>query len=124
MKTINQENKASKALSLRAKFDGARQSPGATGRLLRRRGLLLAMTLLCCFVFLFASPAHAFSVHPALFDIAIDPGQIHRGMIEVTNDDVVDQTYDLSIQKFLPQGESGQQEFLSLQDISGLPSWM
>ncbi|MDO8617817.1 MAG: hypothetical protein Q7N87_02960 [Candidatus Uhrbacteria bacterium] len=64
------------------------------------------------------------SVHPALFDIAIDPGQIHRGTIEVTNDDVVDQTYDLSIQKFLPQGESGQQEFLSPQDISGLPSWM
>ncbi|MDO8617601.1 MAG: hypothetical protein Q7N87_01770, partial [Candidatus Uhrbacteria bacterium] len=37
--------------SLRAEFDGARLSPVAIGRLLRRRGLLLAMTIVIVFLF-------------------------------------------------------------------------
>ncbi len=79
----------------------------------------------CVLVFLFPGPSvYAFSVNPALVDVMVDQGQAYRGVIEIRNDETADQTYYLSIQKFLPQGESGQQEFLSPQDTSGLPSWI
>ncbi|MBM3204611.1 hypothetical protein FJZ48_01360 [Candidatus Uhrbacteria bacterium] len=66
----------------------------------------------------------AFSLQPALFDISVPPGGTHQATISVVNDEKVERTYYTTIQKFFPKGESGQQEFLPLSDISGLPSWL
>ncbi len=75
--------------------------------------------------FLFSSVgASAISVNPAIHDLAIDPGQSETRTITIVNDERVAQTYALTIQKFIPKGEYGQQEFLPMSDTSGLPEWM
>lgn len=79
--------------------------------------------LLLC-VFLFAKPAAAFHLSPALWDFSSVPGKTMSGTIRVANDEDARKTYFISIQKFLPKGESGQQDFLPLWDTTGLPSWI
>lgn len=69
-------------------------------------------------------PVRALSVNPAIQDIVLDPGKVETRTITVENDETVTQTYVISIQKFIPKGELGQQEFLDARDTSGLPEWM
>ncbi len=76
--------------------------------------------------FLVFSPltASAFSIQPALQDISLDPGQEFQGKLSIVNDQRIPQNFHISIQKFIPQGDSGQQIFLEGDDRSGLPEWM
>lgn len=68
--------------------------------------------------------AQAFTMTPALTDIALDPGVSQSGKVTIGNDENVPQTFYISIQKFIPAGESGQQTFLPPSDTSGLPNWI
>ncbi|MEK7473986.1 MAG: hypothetical protein AAB668_04715 [Patescibacteria group bacterium] len=69
-------------------------------------------------------PTSALSVNPAIHDVEIDPGRTQVLNITLENDEAVTQTYLIGIQKFIPQGEFGQQQFLDPSDTSGLPEWM
>ena len=69
-------------------------------------------------------PAHALSVQPAIQDIVLDPGGTITKSLRVTNDEDSIQTFFVTIQKFVPKGENGQQDFLPASDTSGLPEWM
>jgi len=53
-----------------------------------------------------------------------DPGERLTGTVELINQDAEARSYFVSIQKFIPKGDHGQQEFLSPSDTSGLPSWI
>lgn len=75
-------------------------------------------------LFLVAPSAHALSVNPAIHDIEIDPGRTEVRNITLRNDETTSETYLITIQKFIPRGEFGQQEFLDPADTSGLPEWM
>jgi hypothetical protein len=72
----------------------------------------------------FTGAASAFSLRPAITDISLDPGGSYKGSFQVFNDEAASHTYYLSIQKFIPSGETGQQEFLPPSNISGLPQWI
>jgi hypothetical protein len=69
-------------------------------------------------------PAQALVVQPALVDVQVDPGKGDVKYLKITNDDVTSATYEVTIQKFVPKGENGQQDFLPSTDTSGLPEWM
>ncbi len=69
-------------------------------------------------------PASALMLQPAVLDISLHPGATYTGTVSIKNDDVRVQTYFLSVQKFIPKGESGQQDFLPASETSGLPSWI
>ena len=69
-------------------------------------------------------PAYALSVQPAVQNIVVDPGKGDTRFLRVTNDEDSTQTYFVTIQKFIPKGDNGQQEFLPTTDTSGLPEWM
>ena len=68
--------------------------------------------------------ALAFSVSPAIIEISVEPGTSQVTYVRVTNDSQVPHAYAFSIQKFIPKGESGQQEFLPISETDGLPDWM
>ncbi|MCK9361861.1 hypothetical protein M0Q28_06605 [Patescibacteria group bacterium] len=68
--------------------------------------------------------ASALSVNPAIHDVTIDPGKVETRTITIENDEAIPQTYVVGIQKFIPKGELGQQEFLDPTDTEGLPEWM
>lgn len=51
------------------------------------------------------------------------PGRVFTSSIHITNDETEKKEYFITIQKFLPSGEAGQQNYLPLWDTSGLPSW-
>jgi hypothetical protein len=70
------------------------------------------------------SPAQAFDFSPVIVDIVVAPGASQSGEIRVTNTADETQVYAVSIQKFVAQGENGQQDFLPESDISGLASWI
>ncbi|HEU0051226.1 MAG TPA: hypothetical protein VFQ60_04190 [Patescibacteria group bacterium] len=74
--------------------------------------------------FTIARPLFAFSLSPAINDISLQPGGIYSGIISVMNDTDAEETYYLSIQKFLPKGDAGQEEFLPIWETSGLPKWI
>ncbi len=78
------------------------------------------------FVGVFATTAFAsaLSVNPAIHDVEIDPGQTKISNITLRNDEGGTETYLVTIQKFIPKGEFGQQEFLDPNNTSGLPEWM
>lgn len=75
-------------------------------------------------VFVWGPFVSALSVHPAIHDVEIDPGATETRSIQVENDGSVTETYVLTIQKFIPRGTLGQQEFLDPADTIGLPEWM
>ena len=71
-----------------------------------------------------AGQVQAFSLRPAIQEFVVDPGDKVQSYVEVTNDEDVAQDFYLSVQKFVPKGASGQQDFLPLSDVEGLPSWI
>lgn len=72
----------------------------------------------------FARPTHAFTLAPSILEMSVNPGATYTGSMAIGNDEDAERTYYLSIQKFIPKGDSGQQDFLSADDTSGLPSWL
>lgn len=68
--------------------------------------------------------ASAFSIQPALKEISMNPGDEYQGVLTIMNDDRIPQNFRISIQKFMPQGEFGQQTFLPEDDRRGLPEWI
>lgn len=66
----------------------------------------------------------AFTMTPTMTDVAIEPGTSYVGNVDVGNDEKIAQTYYISIQKFIPKGEEGQQEFLPPSETAGLPNWI
>jgi hypothetical protein len=77
-------------------------------------------------VFLFAAPlaASALTVSPVLFDQTLDPGTSVKGTVRAMNDSDAVQTYYVSVQKFVPDGEEGHQLFLPEDDQTDLASWI
>jgi len=68
--------------------------------------------------------AHALTVQPATVEIQTDPGQGDVKNLKLTNDSGQTETYFVTIQKFVPNGTNGQQDFLPLSDTKGLPEWI
>ncbi len=81
--------------------------------------LAFAATLL----FGHAPLARAMQLEPAITDLHGEAGQELKSQFILTNDEARPQVYYFSIQKFLPFGEEGQQQFLPLADSAGLPRW-
>ena len=84
---------------------------------------LSLVCILALSVFL-GETARAISVSPAIVDVSVDMGQRKEFSVLVTNEEAKTLTYALSIQKFIPQGDSGRAQFLPPQDTSGLPDWL
>ncbi len=90
------------------------------------RGIFLSvLTSLLVFIFfsLGIREARALAVEPAILDLVAEPGQSINASFLITNDERQSQSYYFSIQKFLPQGEDGDQSFLPVTETSGLPTW-
>lgn len=81
---------------------------------------LLALTLLIFQV----TRVDAVAIAPTIFDLSADPGREIENTISIRNDEPLPKTFYFQLQKFVPKGDSGQQEFLPLTDVSGLPSWV
>lgn len=84
---------------------------------------LLLITVLTLSL-LSSSPVHAISVGPALVDVSVDAGKQTDFSILVTNEEQEALSFALTIQKFIPQGDSGRTYFLPASDTSGLPDWL
>ncbi len=67
--------------------------------------------------------ARAMQLEPAITDLRGEAGQEIKSQFILTNDEARPQVYYFSIQKFLPSGEEGQQQFLPLADTEGFPKW-
>jgi len=72
----------------------------------------------------FGHGAKALTVSPVLFDQNLDPGMSANGQIGLTNDTNQTQTYYVSVQNFVANGEEGEQTFLEEKDTSGLAGWL
>lgn len=70
-----------------------------------------------------ALKAQAIEVQPAILELQTDPGNGKQAYIRLTNDEQQTSTFLVTVQKFIPSGERGQQEFLPPDDTSGLPEW-
>lgn len=66
---------------------------------------------------------HALEVSPSILDLVVEPGQSVTGSFVIKNTESQPQSYYFSMQKFLPKGEEGDQEYLSVTETTGLPSW-
>lgn len=88
-------------------------------RLIKTKVLLTALY----FIILPAS-VHAFSVSPPITELEANPGETLRADIRIQNTSEVNKVYAFTIQKFIPKGESGQQEFLPPTETDGFPEWI
>lgn len=76
------------------------------------------------FLFSLGMPSQAFTLSPGIIDIVANPGESPTGNLVITNDEDVERAFYLSIQKFVANGDQGQQTFLPLSDTEGLPDWI
>ncbi len=71
-----------------------------------------------------AVPAtNALSLAPSILEVQVNPGETKTVAVQVTNDEASPLRLYPSIQKFVPLGTEGQQQFLPPTDLEGLPSW-
>lgn len=70
-----------------------------------------------------ASGVRAMQIEPATLDLIGEPGQAVKASFVVTNQEANAQRYYFSLQKFVPQGETGDVQILPSAETSGLPSW-
>lgn len=84
----------------------------------------IALVSLVSILLLGAHIAVAFTVSPAIQELTLRPGESGEVSVKIANDQNRPRAYVFSIQKFIPKGELGQQEFLPQSDTSGLPEWM
>lgn len=73
--------------------------------------------------FLATPVANALSLAPSILEVQLNPGETKTVAVQVTNDEALPLKLYPSIQKFVPLGTEGQQQFLSPTDVEGLPSW-
>lgn len=83
----------------------------------------MALMVLLASSFLFCIPAKAVVISPVIIDHSIQPGRAVTGKISITNDRDVPAVYYVSMQRFVAEGEEGDQKYLPETDIAGLPSW-
>jgi hypothetical protein len=69
------------------------------------------------------SAVQALSLAPSIIEEQVNPGETKTISILITNDETRPLRVYPSIQKFLPLGTMGQQQFLPPSDVEGLPSW-
>jgi hypothetical protein len=69
------------------------------------------------------SSVQALSLAPSILEIQANPGETKTVVVSLTNDESEPVRIESTIQKFIPLGTGGQQQFLSPEDTSGLPSW-
>jgi hypothetical protein len=69
------------------------------------------------------SLALALTISPPVIDLQANPGETKTFTITLTNDEGQPIRVYPTIQKFLPLGTNGQQQFLPPDDLDGLPSW-
>lgn len=69
------------------------------------------------------SSVQALSLAPSILEVQANPGETKTVVVSLTNDESEPVRIDSTIQKFIPLGTGGQQQFLSPEDTSGLPSW-
>jgi hypothetical protein len=81
----------------------------------------LALTLL---VFFAPVGVNAFTIAPAIIELDVQPGETTRTTIRIENTSDSKRYYAFSIQKFIPKGNLGQQEFLPPEETDGLPEWI
>lgn len=86
---------------------------------MKRFGLFL-LILICLGTF---QPVHAFEIQPAIIDVATEPGSRSQVNIKLRNDENETVRYFVTVEKFVPSGENGQQLFLGPNDTAGLPEW-
>ena len=91
-------------------------------RQLRKYSILFLA--LACFAGAKIANVHAFSIQPAIIELEADPGGESEGVLQIFNDEPVARDIVVSIQRFLPLGESGLQQFLPPEERGGLPSWL
>ncbi|MBP9761993.1 hypothetical protein KBD34_00055 [Patescibacteria group bacterium] len=65
----------------------------------------------------------ALTISPPILELQANPGETKTATITLTNDEGQPIHVYPSIQKFLPLGTNGQQQFLPPDDLDGLPSW-
>lgn len=88
-----------------------------------KRRLFLSFIALVALAYLPIRGVRAMEISPSLVEVQIDPGQAQTRTVTIKNNESQPQTYYFQLQKFLPRGEQGQQDFLPLEDVAGLPSW-
>ncbi len=71
----------------------------------------------------FAASAQALTVSPVLIDLEADPGDILEGAVTIYNSSEVPETYFVSLQNFVAQGEEGRQTFVEEENSFGLAKW-
>lgn len=71
----------------------------------------------------FVQSAHALSLSPSIVELQANPGETKTVTLTLTNDETEPLQITASIQKFLPLGTGGQQQFLPPEDLAGIPSW-
>lgn len=86
------------------------------------RCLLLVLGLLVGLGW-FPQRAHALSLAPSIVEARANPGETANFSITVKNDEQSPLSVYPALQKFLPRGTEGQQQFLPITDQAGLPSW-
>lgn len=70
-----------------------------------------------------ASSVQALSLAPSILEVQANPGETKTVVVSLLNDESEPVRIESTIQKFIPLGTGGQQQFLSPEDTSGLPSW-
>lgn len=69
------------------------------------------------------SSVQALSLAPSILEVQANPGETKTVVVSLMNDESEPVRIESTIQKFIPLGTGGQQQFLSPEDTSGLPSW-
>lgn len=89
---------------------------------MKRLLFILCGIIVSCFFS--PSAASALILSPSIIEAEAGPSGVVSSFVELKNDSPVLKTFYPTIQKFVPRGENGQQNFLPLTDVSGLPSWI
>lgn len=76
------------------------------------------------YLIIFPTAAGAFSISPPIIELDANPGDMIRTSIRIQNTSFEKKYYVFTVQKFIPKGELGQQEFLPPSETSGLPEWL
>lgn len=92
---------------------------------MNNRSLFRFVTVLFAGIVVFAPwHARAFTIAPAIIELTVKPGETTKTLIRVENTSDTTKYYAFSVQKFIPKGNLGQQEFLPVSETAGLPEWV
>lgn len=90
-----------------------------------KKSVSLLIVVAAAFGFLFSvAPADAITVSPPIMEIAAKRGDVITNSIKVTNDSNVEQTYYISVERFVAEGDQGAAAFIPDSSPMELPSWI